>query len=794
MDPQGDTAATLRLGNFEIDGLSRTLRSQGRPVALGARALDLLWVLVTARGELVTKDELLRRAWPGLVVEEANVQVQVSALRKVLGSDSIATVPSLGYRLVLPVIEGGTRPPRHNLGTERTPFIGRTAALADAQSRLAHSVLLTLIGIGGSGKTRLARRLAELELGHFDDGVWWIDLAPLDRAEQLIPAVAHALGCPLNGRVAPLETLARTLRPQHTLLVLDNCEHLLRAVCALLDPLLNAAPGLRVVVTSREALGLRGEAILPVKPLETPAPDATAEQVWSSDAARLFLQAAELACPQLSFADDSAPTVGAICRQLDGIPLALELAAAQLQVVGPEQLLAALRHRFRLELGARRSAPRQQTLQAVIRWSVDNLGQQGRDVLAALAVCAGGCDLEAVTALVVGNDPLIPSLAHLADRSLITVRHGASKARYHLLETIRQYVLETRVGSEDEAGLHDRHCGYYLQVAEALRPQLAHAARARALAELDVERENMARAIDWAARQGQWILGARFVHALLPHWTAHSWLDPGLELAEAVLAVAEPGEDLARANVLMIDAANIAARVGRLERAHSLATAALRLAQRAGSLELEIDALLMRSFCELLDSNAAATLLDLKHLLERAVHAGLTVQQSRVLSVLGQAQSERGDLEAARDVLERARRLYQELGNPTGAALESINLAFVAVLSNDAVEARRLLGELARRQPQFDHHIYACFTLFTVGCLARLEGQWARCLRAHLAALRHFESGGVTDSRLRRREREHDVERARQALDAPTQAVVEREAASGSIGADLAWAFDSLVS
>lgn len=798
MDLHGDAASTLRLGDFEIDRASRVLRHQGRPVPLGARALDLLWALIAARGELVTKDELLRRAWPGLVVEEANLPVQVSALRKVLGPDAIATVPSLGYRLALPVTEGGARPTRHNLGSERTPFIGRAAALADAQSRLADGVLLTLIGIGGSGKTRLAHRLAELQLDRFDDGVWWIDLAPLDRAEQLAPAVAKTLGCPLNGKAAPVEALARALRPRHTLLVLDNCEHLVDAACTMLDTLLDAAPGLRVLATSREALGLRGEMIMPVKPLETPPPDATPEQVWSSDAARLFLQAAELVCPQLAFGDDTAPTVAAICRQLDGIPLALELAASQLQVVGPEQLLSLLQQRLRLTLGARRLLPRQQTLHAVIRWSVDNLGEHEREVLSALAVCAGGCDLETVQALMGSaagsGDALIPSLARLADRSLISVRHVAGAARYHLLETVRQHVLEATARGNGEVGLQDRHLEHYLQRAEALRPQLTQAAmRARALALLDLERENMGRAIDWAVMTRRWQPGARLVHALLPYWAAHAWQAPGLELAEALLAIAEPDEDPARASQLFTDAASLAAVMGKLARARSLAMAAVGLSQRAGLLEAEIAALVTRAYCELLDDEAARTVPELECLLERADRAGLALQQSRLSSFLGQARMEMGDFDGARAALQRARRLSQELGSPMGAALETINLAFVAVLSADAAEARRLLGDLARTQPPIDHHVLACYTVYTVGCLARLEGQWARCLRAHLAALRHYESGGVVESRLRRRERERDIERARQALDAGTQAAIEREAASGSLSADLAWAFEGLL-
>jgi hypothetical protein len=243
----------------------------------------------------------------------------------------------------------------------------------------------------------------------------------------------------------------------------------------------------------------------------------------------------------------------------------------------------------------------------------------------------------------------------------------------------------------------------------------------------------------------------------------------------------------------MLDVANLAMRMGRLELTRSLATDALRQAQQAGSLEHEIDALVTRSYCALLDGDCANTLPELEVMLERSARAGLHVQQSRVLSTLAQAHMEMGHLEATRAAIEQARRAYEASGNLIGAIMETVNLAFVAVRMNDAAVARRLLTELARRQPQIEHHPYACFTLSTVGSLACLEGQWARCLRAHLAALRHFESGGVADSRLRRRERERDIERARRVLDAATQMAAERSAATGSIRDDLAWAFEDLV-
>lgn len=788
------STAALRLGDFEIDRASRMLRKHGQPVPLGARALDLLWALVAARGELLTKDELLRLAWPGLVVEEANVQVQVSALRKVLGSDAIATVPSLGYRLALPVTEAEVRPSRHNLATERTPFIGRAAALEDAQSRLARGVLLTLIGIGGTGKTRLARRLAELELDRFEDGVWWVDLAPLDRSEQLVPAVAQAVDCPPSGAAAPIEALARALQPKHILLVLDNCEHLVDAVCAMLETLLSAAPGLRVLATSREALCMPGELLLPVKPLDTPPRDATPEQVWACDAAQLFLQAAEYACPSLTFEDEAAPQVAEMCRRLDGIPLALELAATQLRVIGLQQLEQTLQQHFHLALGAPRSLPRQLTLQAVIRWSVDRVGVPERRVLSALAVCAGGCDLDAVHAILDSKEPreaLIPGLAHLCECSLIVVRHADGIGRYQLLETVRQYVLEALAGEFDAAALRSRHSSHFRLVAQALVRELAGSGRSSALARLDLERENLFRAADWALSMRQWTQGASLVGALMPYWTARSLLMQGLDLAQAVLDIATPDEDRPLAAALCLDAASLAGRMGRLGQARALATRALDLATQAGKLDDEIQAQMLCAYCDVADGRGAAAVSSLEWILARSRRAGLKVQECDALSALGQARLQAGDFDAAYVETEQAARLYAELGNATGAAIETLRLAELAVRQGDAAKARRLMREVAQRRPRIEHHAVACHALFVSASLAALEEQWSRCLQAHLAALRHMAIGDLGDDPVRALIREGELGRARRALDAATREAVE-SAAGSSLATDLAWAFEGI--
>ena len=228
--------------------------ADGLALPLGSRALDVLRALVERRGELVSKEALLECAWPGLIVEEANIHVQISQLRKVFGAHAIATVAGLGYRMALPIEPVGAAPP-HNLPAERTTFIGRGSAAAEAEQRLQTTRLLTFIGIGGSGKTRLALRVAEHLLSRFVDGTWFVDLAPLENAAQVPIAVARALGL-AQATEMPLEQgLIEHLRGRRTLLLFDNCEHLLDAVAELAVALLGSAPQLKILCTSREAPG-----------------------------------------------------------------------------------------------------------------------------------------------------------------------------------------------------------------------------------------------------------------------------------------------------------------------------------------------------------------------------------------------------------------------------------------------------------------------------------------------------------------------------------------------------------
>jgi len=551
--------AVHRLRDFDLLVAERKLMRRGAEqalVPLGGRAFDVLLALVERGGGLVTKDELLQCAWPGLVVEESNVHVQVSHLRKLLGADAIATVAGLGYRFAWPLAGGaGTSGPARvalpALPAERTPFIGREAVLAEAERALAGARLLTLVGIGGTGKTRLALRLAMRCQDVREGGVAWVDLAPVGDAEGLVSAVAQACACTTALGAPPsssaVQTLGAHLRDRRLLLVLDNCEHLLDAAGDLVDTLLAAAPGLAVLATSREALGLPGETALPVRPLDVP-PDGTgAVEAAGSEAVRLFAQAAALVAPRLSLSDPAqAGVVAEICRRVDGIPLALELAAAQLKVLSPTQLLELLRERFRLLVGPRRALARQQTLQAVIQWSHDHLTADEQALLGALSVCRGGCDLEAVSAIAAqpSRPTLLSALARLVELSLVKVSHGDSAdppvARYDLLETVRHFALEhlqARGGTEDAC---DRHAAHFLTMAEAHDEAVRRgdADVPVLLRRLTREHENLMQAVAWLEQgdpaDGRLGRGVRLVGALRHYWSARGLLHLGLSVTQSI--------------------------------------------------------------------------------------------------------------------------------------------------------------------------------------------------------------------------------------------------------------------
>ena len=428
---------------------------------------------------------------------------------------------------------------RTNLRAPITSFVGRDDDLARITAALHDARLVTLTGPGGAGKTRLAGEAASRLLDRMPDGVWMVELgsvaAPVDLPQALLSLFgAREIGllAPLGASaVPPMERLEEAIGGKRLLLVLDNCEHLIAAVAALVDRLLARCPELRVLATSREPLGLPGEVLHPVGPLAMPAQDVSATEALRYPAVRLFADRG--AAARHGFVVDRATVapVLRICRALDGVPLAIELAAARLRALTVEQIAGRLDDRFRLlGDGSRRALARHQTLRAVIDWSWDLLGDDERVLLRRLAVFAGGATLQAVEQVCAAPglggpapEEVLYLLATLVDKSLLVAAEDADgEVRYRMLETVRAYGEERRRKAGEDQALRRGHAGYFLVLAQRADPWLRRGDQLAWIARLAAERDNLHAALRWAVEAGDAALALRLVGALAWYWYLRS--------------------------------------------------------------------------------------------------------------------------------------------------------------------------------------------------------------------------------------------------------------------------------
>jgi predicted ATPase len=412
----------------------------------------------------------------------------------------------------------------NNLPVQLSSFIGREQQIEWGVALLGETRLLTLTGAGGCGKTRLAQRIAAEVVDRFSDGVWWAELASVTDERLVGDSVATTLGVKVPSGLAAAEVLASYFGAGSTLLVLDNCEHVVSGAAGFVDRLLRSNPTVRILATGREPLAIEGEVTwrvpsLDVPPLHRAVPDALEE----FDAVRLFIERAVQARPDFRVTNDNAPAVAQICHRLDGIPLAIELAAARTRVFAPERIAVELDDRFRLLIGHRRvGVPRQQTLLASVGWSHDLLDAAERALLRRLGVFAGGFTLDAAEAVVSGapltESEMLEVLARLVDKSLVQPEDSTPSCdRYRLLETIRQYALERLSEAGEATAVRDRHLGWAGRLAAELEADVANAKRA-ALDRLDVEHANVRAGLQWAVAGQRWSDACALMAALGPFW------------------------------------------------------------------------------------------------------------------------------------------------------------------------------------------------------------------------------------------------------------------------------------
>jgi predicted ATPase/DNA-binding winged helix-turn-helix (wHTH) protein len=526
-------------GPWQIDLGRRELLLDGVAVPIGARAFEIIKVLVQSANELVTKNDILSGVWPGAIIGENTIHVHISAIRKALGPDRaiLKTNSGRGYRLLgrwtvrenvalpdapatsftIPGLPGST-----NLPQATSALIGRAAAARELRDLLSAYRIVTLTGPGGIGKTALALKVARGLMPRFADGIWVAELASLSDPDLVASAVATALGIRLGGAPITANSVARAIAGRQLLLVLDNCEHVIDVATALAETLVGLCPGISVLATSREALRTAGERVFRVPPLDIPPRHLeTHEPAVAHSAVQLFVARIRESRGDFSPQGEDIPTACAVCRRLDGIPLAIEFAAARAAILGLSEVAARLDDRFELLSGGRRTAlPRHQTLRATLDWSYNLLSESERGLLRHVAVFPAGFTLNAAAAVIGDRTTRVPDdLSGLVAKSFLTPDGAATAGRWRLLETIRVYALEKLTEAGELEPARRRHAEFFRQLIAIMITDPSPRSLAENTVQFSRELDNVRAALDWAfAPNGDTATGAILTAAYAPVW------------------------------------------------------------------------------------------------------------------------------------------------------------------------------------------------------------------------------------------------------------------------------------
>jgi non-specific serine/threonine protein kinase len=598
---------------------------------------------------------------------------------------------------------------RHNLPAELTGFVGRRKELAQLQSMLAASRLVSLTGAGGAGKTRLAVRLAYDVIDEFRDGVWLVDLAPLTAPDLVALTVATAVGVREGPQRSIRDALLDNLRHRKLLLVLDNCEHLIDACAELAETLLRGVPELRIVVTSREALGVPGETVTRVPSLSLPEETASLrpESLVGAEGTRLFLERASAVDPAFRATSENAGTIARICRRLDGMPLAIELAAARVVVLSLEQIDARLQDRFRLLTGGMRTAvARQRTLEATVDWSYQLLSDDERHLLCRLSVFPAGWTLEAAEK-VCGGDGVDASdtldlLSKLVSKSLVSVENDVSgQRRYRFLETIRQYARERLIQGGAADRPRERHFDYFFNEFRGVLHILRHHGQLHCLRRIQIELENVRAALEWALTSASLAeKGLELAGALFWFWTKRGQFEEGRQWLERALAAGGHGTPALRARAL-IGLSHMHHFQGRHVEVRVCADEALSLGREAGDAWAVSFALFMQALAafELGDHEEAAArcreALDAASAIEARgeQQQDLSIQRGGPLFILANIAVSSGDNNRAQALYDEAIEISRRAGETWGLGIIISVAAGLRIVRQDFDGARAQASE-----------------------------------------------------------------------------------------------------
>jgi predicted ATPase/class 3 adenylate cyclase/Tfp pilus assembly protein PilF len=622
--------------------------------------------------------------------------------------------------------------PRHNLSAMQTGLIGRERELSEVLALLGTERLVTLTGTGGVGKTRLALAVAAEVVDQYPDGVWQVELAPRADPVMVPGAVARVLRLREEPGRSILSTVTDHLQNRALLLVLDNCEHLVGACAALVGTLLRAAPGLRVLATSREGLQVGGEQLYQVPSLAVPDPKhlPPRELVGSYEAVRLFVARARAQRREFVLDERNSLVVAMVCARLDGIPLAIELAAARAGTLPVEVIAARLDHSIKMLTGGPRDVlPRHQTLRATLDWSHDLLSRPEQVLLRRLAVFAGGWILEAAEQVCTGEaaecGDVLDLLSALVKKSLVLLEEAGSGPRYRLLETVRQYAREQLEVAGETAQVGDQHLAWCLALAEEAEPALVGPEQEVWLVRLEAEHDNVRAALAWARERAAGERGLRLAGALWRFWDMRGDLGEGRSWLEAALASSGPAAPLARARALN-GAGNLAEAQGDYRRALALHAEALAVRRALGDTLGIAGSLnnLGNVAYKQADYARAAALYEESLALKREL--GDTLGMAVSLNNLGMVAWQQADYARAAALYEESLALRRELGDKEGIAGSRNNLGNVAYMQGDYARAAALVEKSLALQRELRDKEGIAHSFTDLGMVAYMQGDYAR--------------------------------------------------------------------
>ena len=825
-------------GSFLISPATRAVCLNGQPVVLGARAFDLLLTLVERRERVVDKAELLALVWPGLVVEEGNLSVQVSTLRKLLGHTAITTVPGRGYRFTAVVVEQPPGPPceataaPNQVSTDRagkadkteqadpaaapqpgwlpaatTPLLGRAEALACTRQLLQTTRCLTLAGAGGSGKTRLALALADAVRTQYPGGVWWVGLDTLGDPALLAQTLAGVVGG-TSPQVPALQAVAQRLAGRTTLLVLDNCEHLLESCAELAAQLLARLPQLQLLITSRESLRIAGEVVWPVPALAVPgADDFSVEQAGPHASVQLLVQRIGQHNPGFALTSDNAASLSRICRGLDGLPLALELVAAQVGLRTPADVAARLdRSLGLLQVGQRGGMRHHQTMAAAVDWGYRLLGATEQALFLRLSVLLGGWSLESAAAvcedLGLGEDQLPDVMGRLLRASMVLAlplaTHAGAVQRFRMLEPIRQFALAQLEEQGQVDAVKQQALAWYARQGKRLAAQLSGPQQAQGYAYLVSEFDNLRALLSWSKGRDT-ISGLQLAADLWRFWQVKGHAKEMLAWFDQVLPQAQTQALPMQVQAEATNTAGIMARTcGRYAAARAYLETSVALQRGLGNRLGEASAL--NNLCLIArdrDDHAAVMTegstglaiareigdrnlegLALMHLgtalrgLDRAGEARASFQgaldlfgamgerraQATLLNFLGHLALDEGHWPEAERCFQQGRVLNQELEEFWGLGISHCNLAALHLAQGEDEQAmQQVLRALANyRRAGARHGVEECFEV--LARLARRRGNLPRAAWCWGVVEQLEQDMGKVPSTARQSQREQELQ------------------------------------